>query len=1070
MYMMCMLGCLACLPVCGQNLSGNDEEHIATDTYYGLFNDICTPMHGTSYNFLPGSPQAGSLGRFGQVPVGNFTGTAEITIPVYKVEFRDLSVPITLNYHASGNKPDLFPGPVGLGWALNAGGVITRVIKGESDMGPKPPYPGFLPHPDPVGDPRSEDSWASDVLFRNLILTTLSPEMEPQADPDEYYFNIGGKCGRFYVHPDGTFSVRSADGSCFRVETERGNLAGNFQELPQTCTRYFDNLPEYSRSVEFTDIVKRFTLTDEKGVKYTFGGSLSSIEFSRPGQEPNTPLDSGAVGAYIQPMSWYLVSMEAPEGYKIQLDYVQRTYIDAAHFSDMCLYRLPSLVKAQMTVGHRFPSARKYTLINGCYLSRITFPGGRVELVHSVASGQLMCPSAASYSSPTDFVHFHDYPDVCLANTASLLQYDTSTSATEVRNRFLPYKVDSVKVFGGGKLVRCCRLNYTNSTATRLKLTSVVMGAYGEKQQYSFRYNTRALPDYYSDQTDHYGYCNGVWGSIFSVTSDIGMGGYVMAHPGCWDSLKELKSGLDQQAEMLQEVHYPTGGYTRLTYENHEYGCKATAYPFGTEENGTAGNLKCGGLRIKSIRNYDAEGGLLTERVYHYVKNYADGGTTSSGVLCYRPQYELRYENIRLWNDTPNGPIQPTTLSLFHYFSSNPIFPLSTTEGSHVTYSEVTVEEPGNGFTVHTYKNHDNGYPDRAPVNRMANTVTDLYGVPTADLSLCEPGQSLSLERGQPLSERVYDAEGTLKRQTEYSYRDDEGRFQEGVRYIHFAPTLLDRADQMRSRSISAGLHYTYFPWLKEKRVTEYGNVPLTHVEHYVYTDYRRRKSIAATDSRGRTFKTVFHYPFEKSDSLHSVLTAQHRVDYPIQVELFVDDAFRSRLTTEYAGGLCPEKRTLILPHKVKRQLGGGTPFTETTFERYTMTGLPVDILRQSGQRETYLWKLDGTQLLACINGTTAQQLQNAVGTTDRLMLQLGGLASEEAYRRLCNKLLLAGVKGTLVTTFTHSPLNGLASQTDTTGETTWYTYDPLGRLTEVYRKENGTKQLINLYFYNYAH
>ena len=75
------------------------------------------------------SPTAASLGKFGVIPVSHFTGLPLIEIPIYTLHEKNITVPISLTYHASGIKPDEHPGWVGLNWNLNAGGAITRVVK-----------------------------------------------------------------------------------------------------------------------------------------------------------------------------------------------------------------------------------------------------------------------------------------------------------------------------------------------------------------------------------------------------------------------------------------------------------------------------------------------------------------------------------------------------------------------------------------------------------------------------------------------------------------------------------------------------------------------------------------------------------------------------------------------------------------------------------------------------------------------------------------------------------------------------------------------------------------------------
>lgn len=79
------------------------------------------------------SPAATEFVRYERIPVSYFNGLPSIEIPVYTVETKDLYLPISLSYHASGIKVNQYPTAVGLGWALNAGGGITRIVNGIPD-------------------------------------------------------------------------------------------------------------------------------------------------------------------------------------------------------------------------------------------------------------------------------------------------------------------------------------------------------------------------------------------------------------------------------------------------------------------------------------------------------------------------------------------------------------------------------------------------------------------------------------------------------------------------------------------------------------------------------------------------------------------------------------------------------------------------------------------------------------------------------------------------------------------------------------------------------------------------
>lgn len=79
------------------------------------------------------SPEAAAFERYGQYQANEYTGVPDISIPLYELKDRDIDIPITLTYDASGIKVDQEATWVGLGWNLNVGGCITLVPAGQVD-------------------------------------------------------------------------------------------------------------------------------------------------------------------------------------------------------------------------------------------------------------------------------------------------------------------------------------------------------------------------------------------------------------------------------------------------------------------------------------------------------------------------------------------------------------------------------------------------------------------------------------------------------------------------------------------------------------------------------------------------------------------------------------------------------------------------------------------------------------------------------------------------------------------------------------------------------------------------
>ena len=94
-------------------------------------------VYGQSYapeiNVIPPSPDVMALHKYIDFPVSNYTGTPQINLPIYTIRMNSFSVPISLNYHASGLKVDEYASWVGAGWSLDAGGAISRNVRGVPD-------------------------------------------------------------------------------------------------------------------------------------------------------------------------------------------------------------------------------------------------------------------------------------------------------------------------------------------------------------------------------------------------------------------------------------------------------------------------------------------------------------------------------------------------------------------------------------------------------------------------------------------------------------------------------------------------------------------------------------------------------------------------------------------------------------------------------------------------------------------------------------------------------------------------------------------------------------------------
>ena len=227
--------------------------------------------------FLPPSPQAAALARYGEYPVSLATGVPEISIPLYEIKLGDYTLPISISYHASGIKVDDVASTVGLGWVLNAGGVVSRTICGAPDLKSGNSQYNYyyrnINNVQSLYQQAKESGLNLDILNS---LTTNSLDYHYDTLSDRYSYNFGQYTGVFrYSYEDNKYVLL------------------NHQPL------YI-----YASSGEDS----YFTIVDGNGIKYDF----TEQEWAGIDTDENTTEIS----------SWYLTDIHTPYG-NIHFNYQQ---------------------------------------------------------------------------------------------------------------------------------------------------------------------------------------------------------------------------------------------------------------------------------------------------------------------------------------------------------------------------------------------------------------------------------------------------------------------------------------------------------------------------------------------------------------------------------------------------------------------------------------------------------------------------------------------------------------------------------------------------------------------------
>jgi len=182
---------------------------------------------------IPNSPEAMNFSKYGLIPVTLYSGMPNVSIPLYTLKDGSLEVPITLSYHNKGYKPSEIANNTGLGWAVQAGGMITRIVRGQVDENPSMTsvdnYIGiaelkmkFQDYPD-----------ISKQRYSQKILKEISNGLS-DGEPDIYTFNFNGYSGNFVIingeailMPKQNLKISVIPtyyGNTFKIITENGTI------------------------------------------------------------------------------------------------------------------------------------------------------------------------------------------------------------------------------------------------------------------------------------------------------------------------------------------------------------------------------------------------------------------------------------------------------------------------------------------------------------------------------------------------------------------------------------------------------------------------------------------------------------------------------------------------------------------------------------------------------------------------------------------------------------------------------------------------------------------------------
>lgn len=703
-------------------------------------------------DFKPVSPTAYQFLKYTELPVSEYTGTANISVPIYDIKEDGVTIPLALSYHSGGYRVSEEASWVGLGWDLSVGSIVQQVNNMDDYAGETLLQPDYQNSPIPTDLPYRY-AWGTGCPTCNGA-SWSNPYPIFSGATSSYGYSVATD---YYLPINGNFDNQSEGQYICQQSPSNPGAPPVVDSDPDVFTASFlGHMIKFILNFKTGQIVvlnkQGYTVTRAgdnyeivvpSGEQYYFAlntkTTYSSVTIGGMGGNPN------AVGSGESSRIWLLTKIITKHKRQILLNYTQTdTVEDYPSYSERWDTAFIQGSPVAMgctgggTVGSYFSLAT--TALNGIarsyssstenrvFLSSITYPNGQVNFYTSSRSDLLGGQKLDSVSISST-KHINTYR----------LAYGYMNSSTVTGTTYTP---SNAGMFGNMPNFRLQLLSVSDNTGA----------------VYAFTYNPTLLPPKNSLAQDFWGFYNGQLNNFSLIPNPVNLLISGLGNNGNNNSASAYYS----QAGMLTKIQYPTGGTDSIEYELNKFSNYWVPDSGSTTNVVSTGN----GLRVHAI-DYRAQGTRNARRTVfsymngvdivplHIYSNYSVPQALSGGTI-YLSEYtvnELRAKG---------------------FFSSNPLASLSGVGYGEVIEKDVAPDGTNNGQTI-------NFYADTA--DNVSNS-----GVTASEVMVALPATKVAStpENGSPLMSLTYDNQGNLLKRTVYSYTNILSNYYYGARIFGY--------------------------------------------------------------------------------------------------------------------------------------------------------------------------------------------------------------------------------------------------------------------------------------------